>query len=994
MDTYHVFWLLDELDVLAKKRVITEETAKRIADYYASQSEAASPAGTVSASPTASDMAVTAPVPAGTDTAPENIYADINKRVAAEKSRLKAIDVASIPVILSVIAAVLIAAGVISLTAYNWNAIPRTVKAVFAFILLIAVQAGGVFVFVREKFFSKTAWREGVAVLWSLMFGGVVAFISQICRLPGDTASFLLVWAVSSILLTYAMRSVGAFIISLLLTSSYAFASEGVSGSAFLFCLLFASLCPFALHFKYGKKIMLAVFAVMLNVILDGNNFGLRIICNVSFAVLCLEYGMSCGSRGIKYLSAAALCILLLCLSVDDMWPVRSLDWNRIAGSSSVWGFVFDSLLAFCFTGLAAAWQFAACLRKKPFPRWKLVYPLCALVVCGLFIVYSFVPQGSRLHSLYLAPTTVVFLFSLLFFAHTLYSKRAYSYFLLGFLFVSACITQLNMPVLALAVLLLLLASTGNYHGVFIRSAGFVLLLAATAYLLTMKDGLFVLYKQQALPLQLVLYALYLIAAACLFSRSRKIAKSLDIIVVCAAVILLSLLGLAFPLGDDVICMAYFCVLLFVCSWHVVNAGAGDDRGLVSYILPFAALTVYFFWMSGFVMQLNCPVVSLSAFILLFEAAGRYRASRNELEGRAAYVFSRILAAVWMPCVALFLQEGDAFTVYEQGALPFQMASCGLIALAALVLLFLSHKWKDSLDVLILLAVLLILSAVLWFGEGTELTEKSLYAFLYIFAGAGVYGFVRFRLHKRLEYLPYSIVFVLVTIVCLYHNTEAWFLCSPVMPLLCGLYFFAIEHEKKTVRQGVQGISLLWGVLSAGMVFASAFSGGSFCHARHLDLPQLAPVCIALLAYAFMTMLPAVSLLRKKLRFNYVFALHLLVVVGFLFAILAAGISGNDPRTKLLDKAMSFTSFACVFLVAGYFIYEAYMEGSLAKANIAACYAALALVIKFFSDDYGFVAKGILFIVLGVAMLLLNLLLYRVERKKKVAGEVQNEVNG
>lgn len=985
MDTYHVFWLLDELDVLTKKRVITEETAKRIADYYAAESDS-SPApaeATLPAGTTAS---------ARTDAAQGNSCADRNKRDTAGKKRTKA-NVASIPVILSVIAAVLIAAGIISLTAYNWNAIPRTVKAAFAFVLLLAVQAGGVVVSVREKLFARTAWREGAAVLWSLMFGGVVAFISQICRLPGDTASFLLVWALSSILLTYAMRSLGAFVISLILASAYAFASSGEGGSSFLFCLMFASLCPFALHFKYGRQIMLAVFAVMLNEILDGTVFGLRMVCNVSFAVLSLEYGMSRGSKGIKNLSAAGLCLLLLFLSFGNMWFDRSQDWSRIAEDSSVRGIVFDILLAVCFTGLAVAWQFVPHFCKKPFPRWKRAYPLCALVVCALFVAYSLVPQEIS-RGLYLAQTAIVFLFSVLFLVHTLYSKRMYSYFLLIFLFLSACITELNMPILAAAALLLLLAATGSYHVSFIRSAGFVLLLVSTVYLLTMEDGRFILHNRSALPAQLALYALYLIAAAFLFVRSRNAAKSLDIIVVCAALILLSLLALAFPLGKDALCMAYFCLVLFACSWHIAGPRDGEDRGILCYALPFVALTAYFFWAAAFVMQLNCPVVSLSAFILLFEAAGRFRASRNGKKGRMAHTASRILMAAWMPCVALLLQEGVAFAVYNQGALPFQIISCALIVLAALVLLFLSRSWKDSLDILVLLAALLILSAVLWYSEGADLREKSLYTFLYILVSAGAYGFIRFYLHKRLEYLPYTAVFVLMTIVCLYYNTETWFLCSPVMPLFCGLYLFAKERENEKDRRGIQKISLLWGILASGMVFASAFSGGSFYHTRHLDLPQLVPVCIALLAYAGIPLLPALHMLRKKVRFNYVLALHSLVVAGFLLAILVAEISGNDPRTKLLDKAMSFTSFTCVFLVAGYFIYEAYMESSLAKANVAACYVALALVIKFFSDDYGFVAKGILFIALGVAMLLLNLLLYRVERRKKAVREVQNEVAG
>ena len=1046
MDTYHVFWLLDELKVLVQNGVINEETARRMADYYAGLTDSARPSAAVSPLP-AEGPAAAGGVPLGTPSG-DGISVDgapavptaaegDSVRPSAARSRsnrrkparnlFPAFSVASIPVLLSVIAAVLIAAGVISLAAYNWNVIPRTVKALFAFVLLLVVQAGGVFVSVREGLFSRAAWREGTSVLWSLMFGGVVAFISQICRLPGDTASFLLVWSVSSILLTYAMQSVGAFVISLLLASSYAFLSSGTGGPVSLFCLLFASLCPFALRFKYGRHVMLAVAAVMLNVVMDHSIPGLWAVCSVSFAVLCLEYGMSCGSRGITFLSAAGLCVLLLVLSVNQLWD--NTGWDSLRGDCSVWGIVFDCLLAAGLVALSIVWQFVPRLRGKPFPAWKLAYPLCSLAVCGLFIAYGCIPEGLS-RKLYLAPTAMVFLFSVLFLVHTLYSRRKYSVFLFCFLFVSACITQLNLPVLAVAAFLLLLAAMGTYRGSLIRAALYAVLLVSTACLALDPSPswhgavLFhcALFKPQALPFQLVLYSLYLMAAVCLFARSRAFAKSVDIVAVCIAVGLLSVLGLAFPLGKDVICMVYFCLLLFACSWHVAGAGGGERRGLSFYVLPFAALAVYFFWSAALVMQLNCPVLSVSAFILLFEAVGRYwagrnekpgacgngnaglnekaesgrseNAERNEKAGRVAYAISRVLMAVWMPCVVLLLQEGTAFAVYEQGAMPFQMLSCLFIALAAFVLLFVSKKWKDSLDLLLLLAALLGFAAFLWRTDGPEVKENSLYAFLYIFTLAGLYGYVKFRCCNRSAYIPYLLMFVLVTVANLYHTTGTWFLCPPVMPLLSALYVVAKERNGGTVRHGASGTGALWGILAAAMVFASAFAGGSFYHARSLGLPQLVPVCVSLLAYVSMSLLPAIRLIRKKRLFNYAFALHSLIVSAFLFTILLAGVSGNDPLATLLDKAMSFCSFACIFLVAGYFIYEAYMERSLAKANVAACYAALALVIKFFSDDYGFVAKGVLFIVLGVAMLLLNLLLYRLERKKKIAGEVTNEIDG
>jgi uncharacterized membrane protein len=965
MDSYHVFWLLDELNVLVRNGVISEEVAKRIAGYYAPQVAGPAADGPVPAAPADAGSAPVVRPPAG-------------------KRRIPRMSVALIPVLLSVTAAVLIAAGIISLIAYNWSAIPRTAKAVFAFVLLLAVQAAGSFVFLRGDSLSKGRWREGAAVLWSLLFGGVVAFISQICRLPGNTASFLLVWSLSSILLTYAMQSVGTFVISLLLSASYAVACRSLGGTASLFYLLFAALCPFALRFKYGSRIMFIVAAAMLGVVLDKSIPGLWIVCSVSLAVLGLEYALSRNYRGLASLSGAGLCVLLLILS--DSWAWRGIGWQFVRQPSSAVGLVTDAVLALGLTGAALAWPFIPFLRGKRPPRWQLSYPLCALAVLALFIIYAAMPSRVQ-QGLYLAPTVIVFLFSVLFLAHVLHSKRSYSLFLLFFLCCSAAMAGMNLPVFAVALLLLLLEAVGVYPSAAIRGAAFAALMTAVCCMtLEPVPGWhgaslvqYALFRPEALPWQLALYAMYLLVSVCLFVRRGNVAPSLDLIAVCGAVMLVSVLDMALGLGRQQLCMVYFCLVLLASLYRLFGRRDEAGGGIVSYILPFAALTVYFFWTAAFVMKLNWPVPTVTAFLLLFEAVGRYHASRSGRDCRSMYVLSRVLAAVWMPCVAL-LQEGTAFAVYEQGALPFQMTSCACVVLAALVLLFLSRRWKDSLDLLVLLPLLLLVAALLSRG-GQDVDERGLHTFLYVFTAAGVYGYTRFRLQNRPAYLPYVVVFVLVCVADLYHLTGTWFLCPPAMPLLAALYFVVRERGK----------AFPWAVLCAAAVFASAFAGGSFSHARRLDLPQLIPVCIALLAYGAMSLYPAVCMIRKGRSFNYVFAIHSLVVTCVLLVILAAGISGNSPLAGVLDKGMSYFSFACVFLAAGYAIWESYTDASIARANTAACYAALALVIKFFSDDYGFVAKGILFIALGVAMLVLNLLLHRGERTGKPSGEVPNE---
>ncbi len=1000
MDSYHVYWLLDELQALVKNEVINEETARKIAAYYAPQSESSSGTGPAAAVPASSGAGVVddGPVPVGASPAVPPPAPGVKKGRQDVGKKKALLTVASIPVLLSVTAAVLISAGVISLIAYNWSAIPRTAKAVFAFVLLLAIQTGGSFVFVQSGMkqgrFSKDSWREGVAVLWSLMFGGVVAFISQICRLPGDTTSFLLVWSVSSILLTYAMQSVGAFVISLLLSASYVVSCGSGGGMALLFYLLFAALCPFSLRFKYGSRIMLLFSAAMLGFALDKSMPGLWTVCSVSLAVLGLEFALSRNYRRLATLSAAGLCILLLVLANDWVWT--GIGWQNIRGAHSIVGIVTDIVLAVGLTGAAVAWPFVTRLCGRRPPRWQLAYPFCALAVFVLFFVYSFFPRETQ-RALCLAPTVVVLLFSVLFLAHVLHSKMAYSLFLLFFLCCSSLIAGLNLPVFAVALLLLLLEATGTFPSSVMRGAVFVLLLAATACMVLEPSQSwhgasmlhYALFEPRALRWQVALYALYLLAAVCLFMRKgTSLAKSADIAVSCVAVILLSALDMAFGLGKDQLCMCYFFLVLLASAYHLLGRQDGEARELDVYVLPFAALACYFFWAAAFVMKLNCPALSVSAFLLLFEAVGRYRASRDggKEENACVYVVSRVLTVAWMLAALFMSADGSALAVYERHSLPFQAVSCACVVLVALVLFVLSRGWKESLDMILLLAAVLLLCV--WCDSVKADDDSRVLMFLLLFVSAGLYAFIRFRWQGRRAWLPYLLAFVAVIVIVLYENTGRVFLCSPLIPLFAALYFYG--RERGSVSGGkLSGVSPHIGeVCCAVFVFASALTDGKLYGSSHLyggGVLGLVSIYSALALYAVMALLPAVVLLCKKRMCNAVLALYSVAVLLCHAALIA------KPGIKL-SSAMSFFSFACVFLLAGYYIWEAYTEGKLAKANVAACYAALALVIKFFSDDYGFVAKGILFIALGIAMLLLNLLLYRVERRKKTAGEVPNEV--
>ncbi|MBQ9538248.1 MAG: hypothetical protein IJU95_03170, partial [Treponema sp.] len=467
-----------------------------------------------------------------------------------------------------------------------------------------------------------------------------------------------------------------------------------------------------------------------------------------------------------------------------------------------------------------------------------------------------------------------------------------------------------------------------------------------------------------------------------LFIKKKTLAKSADIIAVCAAIILLSSLDMTFSIGKHQMCMCYFCLVLFTSTYHLINLKG--ERPFTSNLIAFTALTVYFFWMAAFVMKLNLPAVSVSSFLLLFEAVCRFRASKidNAKEKHAILVFSRVLTAIWM-LAALFIAENEtAMTVYDKDSMPFQAVSCILIVLLATILFILSHGWKDSLDIILIHAAILLLCA--W-SEHYPFTVFSLESkFLLLFTAASVYAFVRIRIYGHSAYLPYMAVFVIGIVFILYRFTGRFFLGSPLVPLFTGLYYYGKENVLAKKTKGAQSGTVIWEVLCAVFILASSLTDRNFDHSGPLwhygGTAAYISVYLSMLFCVLLILLPAIALLQKRIMCNYLLLVYSVTLLVCDAIWLSTGRHG-------ISSVMSFVSFACVFLLAGYYIWEAYTEGKLAKANVAACYAALALVIKFFSDDYGFVAKGILFIALGIAMLLLNIFLYKTERQKKTAEE-------
>ena len=1017
MEKVHVDWLLGELKVLVEKGVVSSEVSTKISDYYKN----------VESSAGQKDSAVKVELtPKASQEAPEkkseqNIYKLINERNKKSAQKIPALTTEQIPVVLSVMASILIAAGVISLIAYNWNAIPRFAKAVAAFVMLLAVQALGCFVFFKKNLICKKHWREGGAVLWSLLFGGAVAFISQICRLPGNTSGFFFVWAISSILIMYAMNSTGVFFFALAQSVAYALSYSNAGGGAFGFYLLFAAIFPFARTKKFGLRIMLCLAALMLCCVLEKGIPGLWIVCSVSFAVLCLEYAIAHGDKFIERLSFAGLCILLLLLTINGFW--EEIGWKHMRPNYNLLGSIMDCVLALGLTIAAVSYPLIPVIKKTKKASYELAYSFCALLVAILYVIYAFMNRSMQ-ESSFLAPTAIVYLLALLFFVHVFFSKNSAAAAFLVCLAASVFIANFSNLILASLVLLLLLeaflqyqvfsaskedkdVSKSGFYYLSVR-AFFFIALALIAYNSSWLDfstkGFFPT-KAFILPVShFALYSLCAAGALYLITKASFARRSLDIIFVSAAIFLLFIVNAFVKINEQTLCFVLFCIEFTACAYVFFLNQKEKISGPVYFWAPFAFIAAYYFWAN---LSFNYPLLAAFAFLLLFESLGRYRSKLCESEGKAAHFFVRLALVILFIATAFEDARPILKYVSSKEALPFQMAVYAFYALAALVLLLLSRRWRESLDAIIFMAIMAFMVFVLdkSSAEGASLVASnslalgkpkvhssllfsSVYYALSLFAS--LYGLYLWKKKKSLLCLPYLLLLAVNQFFAQnYLFAEGNFIIIAI-PLCALAYYYTHDKEKYSPLASISE------AIFTATIFAAAFieigcQRLPFINAcGQKDYPYLICCLLHTLLFASIVLLPPIQKLRQKVFCNYFIAFYALAIFVLLAICETVPLFGYELVPGTVSLIFILLSFVTIFVNSGYYIFKAYRTKNLALANAAGGLACLSIIIKFFSDDFGFVVKGVVFIVLGILMLILNMFLLRLNASSGES-EVKND---
>ena len=207
-----VEWLRSQLEEWKRNKIVDDETAGRINNYYL-QKESKNNEAVLNVLKT--DLNST-------------FGSQKNDKVSKPKISANSFVV---PLVLSIISAVLIGAGIISLIAYNWASISRVSKTIWAFIIAfvpVVLLIPSAFKPEKEGFLHKKVTKELLACLWVILAGGAIEFLCQIYLLQMSWTTVFLLWFIISLLVFISTKSYGAHGLTTILLGAYCISTKQI----------------------------------------------------------------------------------------------------------------------------------------------------------------------------------------------------------------------------------------------------------------------------------------------------------------------------------------------------------------------------------------------------------------------------------------------------------------------------------------------------------------------------------------------------------------------------------------------------------------------------------------------------------------------------------------------------------------------------------------------------------------------------------------------
>lgn len=297
-------------------------------------------------------------------------------------------------VVFSIIASILTGVGLILIFVTGWEKFPEALKAVFAFVPMLAGQAAAVFTYLKHK--DSVAWREGASVLWCAGIAATVALVNSVFDVNGGFQNCLLADTLMFLPVIYILDAVTPLVVyytASIYYSIYLFETGyELLPVAVMFLLYFAGLVYVIINRKKTEDIrhiytlwisVLAAFAgILINVMVVGDDYP-EVLSVVTAFFLCLYAADKNGSWARPYTPLG-----LLGLSAVSVTSVFLFDPDMMSEYKVGIGTVV--ILSLC----VAAVVVCAVFGRKSFEKniGKIVYGAFAAafllteIICSLFL--------------------------------------------------------------------------------------------------------------------------------------------------------------------------------------------------------------------------------------------------------------------------------------------------------------------------------------------------------------------------------------------------------------------------------------------------------------------------------------------------------------------------------------------------------------------------------------------------------------------------------
>ncbi|MBP5753981.1 MAG: hypothetical protein J6W60_14155 [Treponema sp.] len=286
--------------------------------------------------------------------------------------------------------------------------------------------------------------------------------------------------------------------------------------------------------------------------------------------------------------------------------------------------------------------------------------------------------------------------------------------------------------------------------------------------------------------------------------------------------------------------------------------------------------------------------------------------------------------------------------------------------LASFILFFTSLNRKKFLSIfdLIIFPTLGFIISTLIYHCSKTLLVASTETILIVLSVLGLYSLM-IKKKGRMSPYVFLITFLLIPasipaleIIILMLAAAAWIMC---------LYSL---HGSKIM-------SILSAIFGALALLFTAYSFPDFGNLFRLRLSTLDIISFfaSMTLFAASGLLSVIEIAKNKKWVNPIIFIHPLLIF---IIVCIPNTSQRDVRHVLSSVCFILLALFCI-----YYLVRASFTSSLALANCATVFLGIAVLIKFFVEDYSLIAKGLVFIGLGIVVFLINIFLSRRNKNEK-----------